>query len=135
MGRRESSASAEPIWRFMSHVTPEPNTGCWLWTGTTNNVGYGQFSHGERALRRQVLAHRWLWEYICGPIPRGLEVDHRCRLRVCVNPDHLDLVTHRENVCRGYAARRAARAKNGGLNGASNGTPPGMILWPPTQPR
>src|SRR4030095_7375798 len=122
---RQGPVPTEPVQLFMNHVTYEPNTGCWLWVGTTNNLGYGQFTQsldGNRAIRHKTLAHRWLWEYLFGPIPKGLEPDHRCRLRSCVNPDHIDLVTHRENVCRGNAAR-LAEARNTGLNTALNTAP------------
>jgi len=70
--------------------------GCWLWTASTNG-GYGQFTAGGKNRR----AHRWLWEVVNGPVPKGLELDHLCRTRNCVNPEHLEAVTHHENVLRG----------------------------------
>jgi HNH endonuclease len=94
--------------RFWSKVIPEPNTGCWLWLGGRNNQdGYG--SYGVSARRSQV-AHKACYEILIGPVPGGLELDHRCRVRCCVNPDHLEPVTHRVNVMRGagMAARNAA---------------------------
>lgn len=68
---------------------------CWVWTGTRNRQGYGQFRDG-----RMVKAHRWIWEYHNGPIPEELELDHLCRIRACVNPAHLEPVTHRDNSRR-----------------------------------
>ncbi len=80
--------------------------GCWIWTGTITNVGYGIFS----PIGRRCAAHRWSYEQLIGPIPEGLELDHLCRNRRCVNPMHLEPVTHRENIMRGTSPR-AAQAK------------------------
>jgi hypothetical protein len=93
---------------------------CWIWTGGTGNSGYGAFFlHGK-----QIGAHRAAYELFVDPIPDGLEPDHlchpsdgsclkntKCPHRLCVNPAHLELVTHRENVRRGtslFAANMAA---------------------------
>jgi hypothetical protein len=70
--------------------------GCWRFTGATSSQGYGHFQHDGRML----LAHRFFYEYHVGPIPVGLEIDHRCRFRNCVNPEHLEPVTHAENMRR-----------------------------------
>ena len=67
---------------FWTKVEPEPNSGCWLWTGYTNRDGYGCF-------RRDLLAHRFAYELYRGAIPAGLTLDHTCRVRSCVNPAHL----------------------------------------------
>ena len=84
--------------RFMAKVHPEPMSGCWLWTGATKPTGYGNasFFAGET-----MQAHRMAYEIFVGPIPRGLVLDHKCRTRCCVNPDHLEPVTPSENVARG----------------------------------
>lgn len=84
--------------RFMKFVMPEPNSGCWLWMGAINKqTGYGAF--GKR--RKVYSAHRISYEIHKGEIPAGLEIDHLCRVRCCVNPDHLEAVTSRENTLRG----------------------------------
>ena len=70
---------------------------CWLWTGVLTSGGYGQMS--VNGVQKYV--HRLIWEELIGPIPAGYDVDHLCRVRNCVNPDHLDPVTRRENLSRG----------------------------------
>lgn len=80
--------------RFDDGYTPEPNTGCWLWTGSLTTSGYGQFSWK----RRMMQAHRLSLELRGVAIPEGMVVDHVCRVRSCVNPDHLRVVTQRQNV-------------------------------------
>jgi len=85
--------------RFWKHVSKTPY--CWLWQGALNNSGYGSF--------RGVGAHRWAYEHFRDAIPAGFEIDHLCRNKACVNPDHLELVSHRENSLRsgGWAMRHA----------------------------
>ena len=78
--------------------------GHWEWTANKDRAGYGLFWHdGERR------AHRWAYEYFVGPIPQDLVIDHLCRNTSCVNPNHLEPVTNKENVLRGegFAARNA----------------------------
>jgi hypothetical protein len=80
--------------------------GCWIWTGSlfSRRKDYGQFwADGTNQL-----AHRWAYQQFIGPVPDGLEVDHTCRVTVCVNPVHLEAVTAAENHERRDAARRAA---------------------------
>src|SRR5579859_2557119 len=80
--------------------------GCWLWQGNIALNGYGVFSHGSRAggrKRQTVYAHRAAYVLLRGDVPVGLELDHLCRVRRCVNPSHLEPVTRRENVLRGLA--------------------------------
>jgi hypothetical protein len=87
--------------RLEFHSMPEPNSGCQLWLGATIE-GYGVVGH-EGKIRR---AHTLAYELKNGPIPDGLEPDHKCRVRCCINDAHLEPVTRGENVRRGWPARR-----------------------------
>lgn len=82
--------------RFMSKVLPEPNSGCWLWATGLDNKGYGRFGSGSKKTMR--LAHRMAYEHFVGPIPDGLFVCHKCDVRSCVNPDHMFLGNHQDNM-------------------------------------
>ena len=86
--------------RFLAKIVADPR-GCWIWQATTNADGYGQFRVGDRMVK----AHRFAYELLVGPIPNGLELDHLCRVRNCVNPAHMEPVTHTENVRRGEAGK------------------------------
>lgn len=84
---------------------PSPYLGrCWLWTAMTYR-GYGRFQIGRKAMQ----SHRVGYELVRGPIPAGLELDHLCREHACVNPAHLEAVTHQENVARGNVGRANRR--------------------------
>jgi hypothetical protein len=82
---------------------------CWLWTAATNEHGYGVVRINKRLFK----AHRVSYEIHKGEIPEGLSLDHLCKNRSCVRPEHLEAVTHRENCLRGnglpsmWAARRS----------------------------
>lgn len=95
---RANGAARErkPEDRFWSLV--DKSEGCWLWLGSTANNGYGAFG-----LRRDqmVAAHRYAYSLLRGPIPLGMVIDHLCRNPSCVNPEHLEVVTNKENILRG----------------------------------
>lgn len=88
--------------RFRSRVSIDPETGCWFWTGSDQGRGYGLFKPDPSA-KRWNMAHRVSYETLVGKIPDGLQLDHLCRVRHCVNPRHLEPVTVRENVLRGIS--------------------------------
>lgn len=97
LGRPPRKTSTE---RFISKID-ELDTGCWEWRGSVMNTGYGQFT----IRKKPYLAHRYSHELHRGPIPPGMVIDHLCRNRLCVNPDHLEVVTNEENLYRGKGFR------------------------------
>jgi hypothetical protein len=84
---------AERLW---SKVTGGDYTECWIWTGSVNERGYGRLSIDGKPRR----VHRIAYELMVGEIPEGLELDHLCNRRACVNPWHLEPVTHAVNIAR-----------------------------------
>lgn len=84
--------------RFDEKVIPEPMSGCWLWIGAAGRLGYGNFWIGGKNFQP---AHRYAYERAHGPAG-PLEIDHLCRNPSCVNPKHLEAVTHKVNVLRGH---------------------------------
>jgi hypothetical protein len=81
--------------RFWKYVMPEPNSGCWLWTGGVNHWGYGWLGI---SFKQSKLAHRLSWVLHHGDIPDNLWVLHKCDVPSCVNPTHLFLGTHQDNM-------------------------------------
>lgn len=82
-------------------------SGCWIWTGALTLGGYGHTWEGGR----YAYAHRVAYRAVKGAIPPALTLDHLCRVRACVNPDHLEPVTHRENILRSPIALAAINAR------------------------
>ena len=106
-GTKPGTADGLPS-RVLDKISPEPNTGCWLWTGSLNRGGYGMlWAHNKRGL-----AHRMVYLMSGKTIPDGLQLDHLCRVRNCVNPDHLRPVTQRENILRGSGMSTVHAAKS-----------------------
>lgn len=96
--------------RFMSFVAQEPNTGCWLWAGSGDKGGYGGFRRSSDNGGKWERAHRVSYRLFVGPIPEGKILDHLCRVRCCVNPNHLEPVTYQENAQRGETGINKASA-------------------------
>jgi hypothetical protein len=96
--------------RFWAKVRPAGWDDCWEWTATRSVEGYGRFTDSARRVSA-FNAHRWAYEHLRGEIPDGLQLDHLCRNRGCVNPWHCEPVTGRINVLRGesFAAINATK--------------------------
>lgn len=92
-----------PVPTYAPHLGP-----CWIWLAHVYPSGYAGFGRGRRG-SGMTYAHIWSYEHHVGPIPGGLELDHLCRVRRCVNPDHLEPVTHAENVRRASSAQTHCR--------------------------
>lgn len=105
----------ERLWSKVDKAGPipaeRPDLGrCWVWTASLNSMGYGQLMVVEAPGRRRPnRAHRLAYELTVGPIPEGLELDHLCCNKRCVNPAHLEPVTHAENVRRAVANDETCR--------------------------
>ena len=93
--------------RFWTKVNKDALNKCWLWTAGVSLEGYGRFSVN----RQPTYAHRISYAFAKGDIPTGMELDHLCRNRICVNPEHLEVVTHQENVLRGVSPAALHRAQ------------------------
>jgi hypothetical protein len=99
------SESLPLLQRLLKHVSFDPASGCWVWTGYCDPQGYARHREGRRLAR----VHRTIFEVLRpGVLTVDDVLDHVCRNRGCVNPNHLDPVTSRENTLRGVAARRSA---------------------------
>ena len=98
----------------LNHYVAEANSGCWIWR-SANSGGYGNFSVNKKQYR----AHRVIYELLKSPIPQDMTLDHLCRNRICVNPNHLEPVSRRENILRGIGLA----AKNGKKSHCLKGHP------------
>lgn len=92
---------------FVRHIRICRVSGCWNWAGwLSSNLYYPKHKYGyckyvdQHGKRRSMSAHRFVYTRKRGPIPEHLDVDHLCRNKLCVNPEHLEAVTHRENAAR-----------------------------------
>lgn len=103
--------------RFWTKVDLLAPSGCWIWLASCTKDGYGQFFP---APGKGMVAHKWAYLWLVGAYDDGLQLDHLCRVPQCVNPDHLEPVTPRENMLRssaGEASKRRAADKTHCKNG------------------
>jgi hypothetical protein len=99
--------------RVQDKISPEPMSGCWLWTGAVTRGGYGHvYAGGGRRAPRYQTAHRFVYEALVSPLDPTLDLDHVCRNPACVNPAHLRPATRRENLLA-FGSLSVAKANAG----------------------
>lgn len=125
-----SNKTKDDIDGFFLNVEVEEKSDCWCWRGYVDRNGYGlvKVKHSDGG-RSNTTAHRFLWQAILGPLDRALELDHLCRNRACVNLEHLEPVTHAENVRRGSAATKTHCKWGHSLADAYRLKPPNGAVW------
>lgn len=96
--RGNGKKKAHTLESIVARSIPVPESGCWLWLGGGTANGYGRVSYHGKI----VSAHRIVYELSVRPIPQGMQTDHLCRVRCCINPSHIEIVTPRENTLRGF---------------------------------
>lgn len=116
-------ADDETMDRFWDKVTFSDLEGCWLWTACCDRDGYGQF----RNRKKTVYAHRFSYEQHHGQIPVGFEVNHVCRIKSCVNPNHLEMLTPEEHQKKDVDLILAGN-RAGGLKSRKSPLPEGVMF-------
>lgn len=106
MGVIRESTRETKLWTRVNKNGPvsthRPDLGpCWIWTGALTDKGYARIRHNKKLIRVHIL----LYERFIGAVPGGLELDHLCRVKNCVRPEHMEAVTHQVNVARAYAVK------------------------------
>jgi hypothetical protein len=119
----KTGAKPRPVLERLEPKVLFAESGCWEWQGATNGFGYGRIGVGGRAGGMEY-THRVAWESLVGPIPEGFTIDHLCRNRLCLNPDHLEPVTQGENI------RRAVPRGEAHYNSAKTHCPKGHEYTP-----
>lgn len=109
--------------RMEKFVIRDPNSGCWLWSGALTYNGYGRIGFPGKP-SGGVYTHRITYELYVGDIPKGMEIDHKCRVRSCVNPLHLEVVSHAENMRRRELHREVRIVCNKGHSLSDGGAYP-----------
>ena len=134
---RQSTLNPKPSQRRKKRIRPAPErfwekvaktNSCWFWKGSQSTAGYGTFNLG-RSGDGYTYAHRFSFELVNGPIPEGLELDHLCRVRNCVNPNHLEAVTRKENYERGFSPS-AIIMRSGKCKRGHDWTTENTYIWP-----
>lgn len=90
---------------------------CWEWNGGRTSFGYGKISLKQKSFNKSMTAHRVYWELINGPIPKGLVINHKCSNPPCINPDHLETMTGKENTLIGKGITAINAKKTHCING------------------